>query len=179
LKTYFGITTDLYDVVIRNAIGKEWFEKWKRDERIDINSLIELLDSEDMKGYTEDIGVKISDNYHKGIRDELYKYYDRRDYYVLMYYCNKGFFREDKCVYCSANGSREHYVDVCDHFQEKRDMLIGCVRMNCFREGFTGKKLSEMIEALYYRPSSDKKVRRKERDMIKLFASKVLWRERE
>jgi hypothetical protein len=40
------------------------------------------------------------------------------------------------------------------------------VRKNCFREEFKGKKLSEMMEALYYRPSSDKKVTRKERDIF-------------
>jgi hypothetical protein len=69
-----------------------------------------------MKYYSEELGIDISDDYYKVVREEWYRYYDRRDYYVLKYFCNRGFFREDLCEYCKQTGSREHYVDECEHF---------------------------------------------------------------
>ena len=176
LKRFFGLETDIYDKVILSVVGKEWYNKWKKDGRVDINSLIEWQDVQDMKRYSAKIGVEVSDTFHKVIREEWYKYYDRRDFYVLKYFCNIGFFREDKCEYCESTGGREHFVNVCDEFEEKRSVTIGSIRKSCWRKDFEGLRLSDMIEAMYYKPSSDRTKRTKEMKIIKEFAARVLWR---
>ena len=176
LKRFFGLETDIYDKVILSVVGKDWYDRWKKDGRVDINSLIEWQDVQDMKRYSAKIGVEVSDTFHKVIREEWYKYYDRRDFYVLKYFCNIGFFREDKCEYCESTGGREHFVNVCDEFEEKRSVTIGSIRKSCWRKDFEGLRLSDMIEAMYYKPSSDRTKRTKEMKIIKEFAARVLWR---
>ncbi len=73
-----------------------------------------------MKYYSEELRINISDDYYKVVREEWYRYYDRKDYYMLKYFYNRRFFREDLWEYCWQTLSREYYVDECKHFQENK-----------------------------------------------------------
>ena len=177
LKRFFGIDTDVYDKIIKAIIGEEWFVRWKKGENFSIPELVKHLDSVDMKEYAKEVGVEVSDSYQEIVRKEWYKYYDRRDFFVLKYFCNRGFFKEDSCEYCGTAGSREHFVDVCEEFTEKREISKGSIRNSCWREEFFGKRLSEMLDALYFAPSSDKKTRRAEMKVIKETIARIYWRD--
>jgi hypothetical protein len=177
LKKFFGIETDIYDKTLRAIIGEVDFRRWKEEGYIkDMKDLENRLDIKDMNRYSSEIGVEVGNEFHKIIRKEWYRYYDRRDYYVLKYFCNIGFFREEICEYCGNAGSKIHYINECEHFIDKRRITMGSIRKNCWREEFEGMRLTCMIDSLYYRPSVTRKVREKEMKMIKEFAVRVYWR---
>lgn len=177
LRIFFDLDTRVFDKVVKGILGESWFSKWRQGEGFSLSELGKHLDSIDMKEYAKDVGVEVSDNYHEVVRKEWYKYYDRRDFYVLKYFCNRGFFKEDSCEYCGAAGSREHFVDLCEHFIDKREISKGSIRKTCWREEFFGKKLSEMLDLLYFMPSSDKKTRRAEMKVIKETIARIFWRD--
>jgi hypothetical protein len=176
MKKYFDIETEDYNKIIKSLIGDEWYDKWKKDGWFNSWQLATCLDSKDMKHYSEELGIDISDDYYKVVREEWYRYYDRRDYYVLKYFCNRGFFREDLCEYCGQPGSREHYVDECEHFQEKKMVSLASVRKYCWREEFEGERLSKVLDALYFRPSTEKRVRSREQKIIRECMARIFWR---
>ena len=180
LKKFFEIDTDIYDKTVRAIIGEVDYLDWKRGLLgiEDIKDLEARLDIKDMNRYSNELKVQVSPEYHQVIRREWYRYYDRRDYYVLKYFCNIGFFKEEVCEYCLGPGSRTHFVNECESFAENRQITIGSIRKNCWRLDFEEERLSIIIDSLYYRPSDIRKVRVKEMNMIKEFVVRVYWRSR-
>ena len=55
---FFGRNTSIYDEAIMKVIGKEWFDKWKRD-KLDLAELQVALDRRDMSLYASGLGIEV------------------------------------------------------------------------------------------------------------------------
>ena len=129
------------------------------------------------------IGVEVSQDYIRTMHSEWYKYYDRRDVYVIKYFCNLGFFRgrktgqvgSDQCQHCGlmAN-SRAHAVDRCVHYDDLR--LVAYRKLDLMglcRDPHSVASLSVLLDQMYFQPSDVRKQRTKEMQYLKWFITQI------
>jgi hypothetical protein len=184
------VETKMYDISLQKYIGKiiggerlndlrtktlvddpELPQKWKLIEE-------ELL-SASVRDSGNKIGVVIKEEFPRIIYKEWYRYYDRRDCLVLKFFCNKGFFRDTKerCQHCRGDNSRSHAVNICQHYDHLRIEAEERIRNQIWREEFEIKNLEEIMNIIYFCPSEDKSMRRKEMEILKFIISSLYMKQ--
>lgn len=104
--------------------------------------------------------IPITEEYFKQVQ---FNGYDKRDCYVLKFFCNNGYFRvhfKEMCKMCNkVQASREHIVDECEGLTEWRKKMNKIIKIKqqktilesmttLFFRGPTNKQKTELTEAI-------------------------------
>ena len=179
-----GVTTSMFDEAINMQGGNAIKDiDLNAISKGDLKILERTITQSSVVANAESFGAKVNEVFVDVVYKEWYRFYDRRDGMVIKFFCNIGFFRDifgkrrvgnDICQHCGQSGnSRNHAIDSCEFYDGLRIETKERILAEVWRNEFEGLELSKMLDLLYFSPSEELKVRRKEMEVLKSVISKV------
>jgi len=145
-KKVFGFYPDFYKDILKREFGgiklnSKHFDEFSEKYRLE-SIRMEAIDK----------NITLSSNYERNLK-ELYKSAGKKEFYLVYYFCNVGFFSaryRTKCQHCGLDNSRKHAVDECNHYAEWR--------LKAREELQTNGSIDEKLFELYFNyDNSDRK----------------------
>jgi hypothetical protein len=120
--TYFDATLSKYfpNEVLINLHNRE--------AKVNFDQEINLMYDRSIKNTANKIGIEVSSYFIDTFTKlNIYNQYDRRNFFLIKFFCNAGFFRErlkTECKVCNMENSREHVTNNCTIFEEQRSVAL-------------------------------------------------------
>jgi hypothetical protein len=162
-KKVFGYFPDYYKETLVNKFGKV---------KVAINEVEDFLNrvrKESLRTEASSKGISLSEDYEERVYNGVYKYAWDKEFYVLYFFSDVGFFNHrwrNVCQHCGMENNRRHAVDECRHYpdwREKARDILECsgsiedmVQIYYIGEGDNArwkrlmKKVNYLIQELYH-----------------------------
>ena len=184
-ESILGERIEFYDVILGKFCGEELMNKVKSEGTFlnirDVDKIVEKMVMDNIKSTGQKLNISISKYFITDyVKNTVYNSYDRKTIFILLFFCNTGYFRErwgGRCVLCNCGLSREHVTNVCMRFWVQRNSAEHKIGKFFNMNNMT---LLEAFTKLFFNPDCvDLKYKNRIITIIRDFAVKVYWADRE
>jgi hypothetical protein len=167
-KKIFGEEVQMYDEKIKEVLGstKETLMELSCKE---LEDEFDMMFDENITTVGRHLGIAIRPGLKKRLSKEVYTWYVSKDFYLVKYLCNRGFFRNDimgTCKHCGEENTREHAVDSCIYYDELRERTkIAIGKVDSI---LADNNLSLAILRIYFYPDTDKLDQQQRKKLIQI-----------
>lgn len=176
-ESHFQEKITIYDEIIDKY--KKIFEyDWENTDNVkEIKSII-IKKSIRLMG--NKLGIIIGNNFEESYKKNLYKWCDKRDFFLLKFIVNYGYFRErlkNTCPFCEKeNNNRNHITDFCPGLRISRIKFFDKL------QEMGAEDLSSVegwIMKIYFDPQWQDKTMRSLMEIVKSFVTQIYLTKRE